>query len=125
LRSVAEWIRTADLDTVRAAIWAIRACRSIHSAPHQLGVRAPGLPTVPRVGADAFRGVEHVLWLRAERCLVSASVRQSWLAAHDDQRDVIIGVTLERPGQLLSHAWLSGEDSEGEGFDEVTRIPCP
>jgi hypothetical protein len=64
-----------------------------------------------------------VLWLRAERCLVSASVRQAWLAARGDAQDVVIGVALERSGELSAHAWLSGEDAEGAGYKEIARVP--
>jgi hypothetical protein len=64
-----------------------------------------------------------VLWLRGERCLVSASVRQAWLAARGDPQDVVIGVALEPSGELRAHAWLSGADAEGTGYDEITRVP--
>lgn len=122
LRQALRWCRTANLDTLRGAVWAIRACRRIHSGPDARGLRAPRLPRVPQVGPDARRGIDHVLWLRGERCLVSASVGQAWLAAHDDPRDVVIGVALEGPGELRSHAWLSGEDEKGEGYVEIARV---
>jgi hypothetical protein len=117
------WCRATDLDTLRAALWTVRACRRVHSGPGARGLRAPDLPRAPAVPAHAQRGVEHVLWLRAERCLVSASVRQAWLAARGDARDVVIGVALRRSGELSAHAWLSGEHEEGAGYEEIARVP--
>ena len=64
-----------------------------------------------------------MLWLRAERCLVSASVRQAWLAAHGDPQDVVIGVALGASGDLSAHAWLSGDHAEGAGYEEIARVP--
>jgi hypothetical protein len=64
-----------------------------------------------------------VLWLRAERCLVSASVRQAWLAAHGHPQDVIVGVAVDRPGGLRAHAWLSSAPEEGAGYEEIARVP--
>jgi hypothetical protein len=117
------WCRTMDLGTLRAALWALRACRRVHSAREARGLSAPRLPRVPAVAAQSRRGVEHVLWLRGEQCLVSASVRQAWLAARSDEQDVVIGVALERPGGLLAHAWLSGSPAEGVGYEEIARVP--
>jgi hypothetical protein len=117
------WCLAGDLDALRAALWTLRACRRVHSAPGARGLRAPRLPRVPAVAPGARRGVEHVLWLRAERCLVSASVRQAWLEARGDVQDVVIGVALERSGELSAHAWLSGEPAEGTGYEEIARVP--
>jgi hypothetical protein len=112
-----------DLGTLRAALWAFRACRRVHSTPDARGLRAPRLPRVPAVADNTRRGVEHVLWLRGEQCLVSASVRQAWLAARGDEQDVVIGVALERPGELRAHAWLSSTPAEGVGYEEIARVP--
>ena len=112
-----------DLGTLRAALWALRACRRVHSAQEALGLRAPRLPRVPAVAAHSRRGVEHVLWWRAEQCLVSASVRQAWLAAHGDEQEVVIGVALGRPGGLRAHAWLASAPCEGVGYEEIARVP--
>jgi hypothetical protein len=61
--------------------------------------------------------------MRAERCLVSASVRQAWLAARGEAQDVVIGVALAPSGELRAHAWLSGEHAEGAGYEEIARVP--
>ncbi|MEA2283025.1 MAG: hypothetical protein QOK21_3632 [Solirubrobacteraceae bacterium] len=120
---IVRWCRATDSDTLRAAVWALRACRRIHSTPEARGLVAPDLPRVPAVAPAARRGVEHVLWLRAEQCLVTASVRQAWLAARADEQDVVIGVAVDRPARLRAHAWLSGAPEEGAGYEEIARVP--
>jgi hypothetical protein len=120
---LARWCAALDLGTLRAALWTVRACRRVHAAPDADGLTAPRMPRVPAVPAHAQRGVDHVLWLRAERCLVSASVRQAWLAARGEPHDVVVGVALEPSGELRAHAWLSGERAEGAGYEEIARVP--
>ena len=117
------WCLALDLATLRAAVWTVRACRRVHSALRAGSLAARRVPPVPAVPAHAQRGVEHVLWLRAERCLVTASVRQAWLAARGEPRDVVIGVALAPSGELRAHAWLSDEDLEGAGYEEIARVP--
>lgn len=74
-----------------------------------------------------MRGVAAVLHRRRARCLERSLVLQTWLAAHGDPRDLIVGVT--RPGEDFSaHAWLEGEDpchGTLAGFHEITRRPPP
>ncbi len=125
LFALLRWCRRTDLATVRAAVWALRACRRLHSAREVRGLHAPRLPRVPRVRARAIRGVEHVLWLRSERCLVRASVCQAWLAAHGEAQDVVIGVAVDPRDGLRAHAWLANEPGEGAGYDEIARVAPP
>jgi hypothetical protein len=120
---IVRWCRAADLGTLRAALWALRACSRVHSSPAARGLVAPRLPPVPAVEVDARRGVEHVLWLRAEQCLVTATVRQAWLSARGDDQDVVIGVAVEQRAGLRAHAWLSGAPEEGAGYEEIARVP--
>jgi hypothetical protein len=116
------WLRALRPETIRAAAWAYRACRRVHRSEGVLS--GPSLPRVPDVPAAAFAGVRHVLWLRGERCLVSSYVRQSWLAAHGDPRELVIGTT--GPAGFAAHAWLAGEDDiEGVGFHELVRLAPP
>ena len=122
---ILRWCRAADRDTLRAALWSLRACLRVHTAPDARGLHPPRLPRVPAVPAAAIAGVEHVLWLRSEQCLVRASVRQAWLAAHGEEHDVVIGVALDAPGELRAHAWLAHEQHEGAGYEEIARVPAP
>jgi hypothetical protein len=57
-------------------------------------------------------------------CLVRASVRQAWYAAHGDLRDVVIGVTAPSGG-FAAHAWLDGDaPCHSDGFHELLRRPA-
>jgi hypothetical protein len=44
-------------------------------------------------------------------CLESALVRQRWLAAHGERRDIVIGVPANGLHDEPAHAWLDGTDS--------------
>jgi hypothetical protein len=78
---------------------------------------------VPELPAAAIPGVK--LSLRAARvsCLTRAIVMQAWLLAHDEPRDLVIGVT--RPGERFgAHAWLDADPPcHTAEFHELTRRP--
>jgi Transglutaminase-like superfamily len=44
-------------------------------------------------------------------CLEAAVVRQRWLAAHGDVRDIVIGVSPTGLRDQPAHAWVDGTDS--------------
>ncbi len=49
-------------------------------------------------------------------------MRQRWLAAHGDCREIAIGVSAPSP-TFVAHAWLEGDRSADAGrFHEVTRL---
>ncbi|HEX9889452.1 MAG TPA: lasso peptide biosynthesis B2 protein [Nitriliruptorales bacterium] len=112
-------------DTLRAAGWALRAVVVARRAYRRSGVAHVRLPEVRAVDHRAQRGVLAVLSRTRQRCLVRATVRQAWLAAHGEPRDLIIGVT--RPGAgFRAHAWLEGDDpGHHEGYTELTRRQAP
>lgn len=118
-------MRRLDLATVRAAWWALRSARR---ARRQLGTTGPEgivLPPVPPLPASAGRGVTGVLHRRRYTCLVSATVRQAWHAAHGDRRDLVIGVTAPAGG-FQAHAWLDGDPECHPGaYQELVRRPAP
>jgi hypothetical protein len=65
--------------------------------------------------------VNAALARRGEACLVRSMVRQSWLTAHGNPRDLIIGVTGPSTG-FQAHAWLEGDPQPGQpAFTELTR----
>jgi Transglutaminase-like superfamily len=108
----------ADLASLRAAWWALRAVRSVRRQLRSrpvAEVRPPGPPALP---ARAKRGVEAVLRRLEPSCLERALVLQRWLAAHGEPRVVVIGVTA--PGDFRAHAWLEGEPAPG--FHEIARV---
>jgi hypothetical protein len=43
-------------------------------------------------------------------CLESALVRQRWLAAHGERRDIVIGILATGLRDQPAHAWLDGTD---------------
>jgi hypothetical protein len=117
-------MRRIDVATLRAAFWTVRAARR---ARRQLraGLTEVDLPRAPRLPSSAERGVTHMLWRRAEPCLVSATVRQAWYAAQGLPRDLVIGVTSPRAG-FRAHAWLDGDPPcHEERYHELVRRPVP
>jgi hypothetical protein len=114
-----------DLPTLRAALWTVRALRA---ARLRLGdgddYRALDLPPLPDLPASATRGVNGVLRRSGATCLVKASIRQRWHAAHGERRDLVIGVKPPAEG-FKAHAWLEGDpESSSDGFTELTRVPA-
>ena len=114
-----------DLTTLRAALWTRRALRA---AWRQLGdgddFRALDLPDPPDLPRSATRGVNAVIRRSRRTCLVKASVRQRWFAAHGEPRDLVIGVMPPADG-FKAHAWLDGDpESRDGGFTELTRVPA-
>ena len=111
---------------LRAAWWALRSARRTRRTLDREGLEAAlAPPDPPPLPAAAERGVQAVLRRRGESCLVRSIVLQSWLAAHGEPRDLIVGV--RRPGEEFgAHAWLDGEPPHGEGpFEELLRRPAP
>lgn len=118
-------MRALDLVTLRAAWWTVRAARAAGRQLTQGGLEAVRLPAVPAVPDRARPAVGAVLRRRSDTCLVRATVRQAWDAAHGHPRDLIIGVTAPTHG-FKAHAWLEGDPPcQGEGFHELLRRPAP
>jgi hypothetical protein len=116
-------LRRLDLPTLRAAWWSLRAVRRVRRNLLEGGLDAITLPSVPLLPASAERGVRGVLRRSRSTCLVQATVLQAWLAAHGDERDLIIGVQAPRGG-FRAHAWLDGDaPCHPEGFHELVRRP--
>lgn len=114
----------ADLATLRAALWTVRAAGSARRQLAAGKVVPDHLPEVPPVPASAERGVRAVLRRRRDTCLVRAVVRQAWYAANGSERELVIGVT--RPGAgFRAHAWLEGDPPcHDEGFHDLLRRPA-
>jgi hypothetical protein len=47
-------------------------------------------------------------------------VLQAWHAAHERDRDVVVGVR-HAAGAVEAHAWLEGERNDGDFFELVRR----
>lgn len=107
----------------RAAVWALRAHLVTRRRLRNRQVEEVHVPTAPRLGVDATRGVDVVLRLTRATCLERSVVLQQWYAAQGIARDVVIGVTAPRAG-FRAHAWLEepGMLTHTE-FTEITRLP--
>jgi len=125
VRALARTLRRGDVQSLRAAGWALRAARQARRSMRAGGIATLALPPVPDLSASAGVGVEAALRRTRYTCLERAVVRQAWAAAHGRPRDVIIGVT--GPGdEFGAHAWLEGDPpSAGGGFHEILRHPAP
>lgn len=112
------------LPTLRAAWWTWRALRRARRRLPVDGTATTVLPP-PTLPSAARRGVYAVLHRQPATCLERALVMQRWLAAHGEPHDVIVGVT-KSGGDFSAHAWLDTEagEAEGEGFDELLRLPA-
>jgi hypothetical protein len=111
---------------LRAAWWALGASRRTRRLLEHDGLEAAlAPPPPPELPAAAERGVRAVLRRRGDSCVVRSIVLQSWLAAHGDPHDLIVGVT--GPGDdFAAHAWLEGEPAHGDTeFTELLRRPAP
>ena len=112
-----------DLVSLRAAWWTVRAARRARRHLVRGGLDGIILPAVPPLPYEGRRAVGAVLRHRSDTCLVRATVRQAWDAAHGHPRDLVIGVTAPGSG-FKAHAWLEGDPPcQSEGFHELTRHP--
>ena len=109
------------LGSLRAGAWAVRAALSARREVRAGRMPPYALPPVPPVSESSVWMVQAVLPPPLFTCLVRASVRQAWHAAHGWRRDLIIGV--KAPGEDFgAHAWLEGDHSHSvAGYHELTR----
>src|ERR1700678_3135282 len=110
-------------NVLRAALWALFSLRHVR---RQLaaGVIRPIIKTPPTLPGSAGIGVMAVLTRTSPTCLEGALVRQHWLAAHGDRRDVVIGLPKVGFGDTPAHAWVDGTDlSSPLQYVELHRLP--
>ncbi len=117
--------RRLTLSDIRAALWTVRALRTVE---RQLSTGEWDAVTFPQVpsGASAAAGstVESIVARSRAKCLPRALVRQRWLAAQGEQRDLIIGVTAPSAG-FAAHAWLEGDpECHSQRYQELLRRPA-
>jgi hypothetical protein len=121
---IGKLVKKADVPTLRAAWWTLRALRGVRRSLRRNGVYHVTVPTPPPLPVHSERGVNAVLRRRGATCLERSLVLQRWLAARGDPRDLIIGVIGPSDG-FKAHAWLEGEHDQHSGttpFRELTRI---
>jgi transglutaminase superfamily protein len=113
------------ISKVRAAWWALLAARRIRAELRNHNLAGALDPTPPpSLPAEGKRGVQAALRWTRQSCLVRSIVMQAWLAAHDEERDLVIGVKAPNE-EFGAHAWLEGDPPHGDGpFHELVRYPA-
>jgi hypothetical protein len=106
----------------RAACWTLLALSRTRAQLRAGRLRDFALAPPPPLPTEAERGVHAVLRRRPNSCLERSLVLQSWLTAHGQQHDVVIGVQAPSNG-FRAHAWLDGEaDPRSADFQELLRL---
>jgi hypothetical protein len=104
-----------------AAAWALRARYRTRRGLSREAFKRSDVPRVPSAPADAELAVRAVLKATRSTCLTGSIVRQHWLAAQGDERDLVIGVS-RAAGDFRAHAWLVGDPpSTYAGYTEILR----
>ena len=112
-------VATLDRSALRGAWWALRAVRGVRRDLRARPLDAVRVPVPRGLPPRAGRGVFAVLRRLEPTCLERSLVLQRWLAAHGDERTVVIGVTAPTD-EFRAHAWLEGEAAPG--YHELKRI---
>ena len=113
-----------DVPTLRAMVWANRALGQIRRQLKSGRLERLEVTPAPRLPRTAALGVSEVLRRRRTTCLEEVLVIQQWKSAQDEPIDVIVGI---KPGEDLfrAHAWLDGDETVEEGFEELFRVAPP
>jgi Transglutaminase-like superfamily len=111
--------------TLRAAGWTALSLRRARQVLRSDGVSGR-IPFPPPLPVGATRGVLAVLRRTDPTCLERATVLQTWLAAHDQSVDIVVGVAADHSG-VKAHAWIEPgtPDAESAQYREIHRIPPP
>ena len=108
---------------VRAALWAIGAHRAVRRQLATGPIDRVVLSHPRRIPAPGRAGATAVLARLCSTCLTRALVLQTWDAAHDAPRDLVIGVTAPHEG-FAAHAWLDGDrPAVSRHYSELLRLP--
>jgi hypothetical protein len=113
-----------DVPTLRAMLWANRALGQIRRQLKRGELQSLEVAPAPRLPRTAALGVSEVLRRRRTTCLEEVLVIQRWKAAQNEPVDVIVGI---KPGEDLfrAHAWIDGDGTVEEGFEELFRVAPP
>jgi transglutaminase superfamily protein len=113
-----------DVQTLRAALWAVLALRRTRRALKRGPVTEIRVGRPPALPPTAGRGVRAILRRSEPTCLERALVLQAWAVAQGEARDVVIGVN-GTGKQFAAHAWLDGDaDGERGPYRELMRVPA-
>src|SRR4051812_22208653 len=114
-------VRAEPRATLRTAAWSARAIARARGAIRRDATAPLDLPAAPRVPAQSEAAMLALLRLTRQKCFVTAAVRQAWMHAQGDERELVIGVR-RKDGAVEAHAWVDG-DAPGSfaGFQELSR----
>lgn len=116
-------LRRIDLPTLRAALWTLRALRTVRTQLRRGTIEGVRVPAPPPLSEAEVRGVLAVLRRRPNTCLERSLVLQRWVARFDRAPDIVVGVASPSDG-FRAHAWLEGEPDNADGqFHELMRLP--
>jgi hypothetical protein len=106
---------------IRTVVWAFRAVPAVQRALARRRFTAGDVPIPPSAPEGAEIALNAVLRVRRAKCLTRSIVRQQWLAAQGDLRELVIGVTGSHP-EFRAHAWLVGDPAwTASGYTEILR----
>lgn len=105
-----------------AAGWAVAASAQARRMARRGDLMGGRVLRPPPLPDSAGRAVAGVLTRTKASCLVRSLVLQSWHAAQDRERDVVVGAR-RADGAVEAHAWLEGERNDGD-FVEMVRRPA-
>jgi hypothetical protein len=98
-------------------LWADASLRHLRRALPVDGVRAQVDPPARAPSVLTPMVAKWLRW-RGATCLERSLIMQRWLLSVGRPHDVLIGV--QRPGELIAHAWLDHEDSHG--YEVLLRL---
>jgi len=104
---------------VRAGVWLATELRHVRRELREHGTGVTARTPPPGLGWSPHPLVLRVAGYSRATCLERSLIRQAWLRARGDRRDVVIGV--RRAEDPEAHAWLEG-DPDSASFVEIHRI---
>lgn len=114
----------APLETARVGFWAWREARRLADRLGGKGLDAASAIAPAPAASDAQRPtVVAALDLAGATCLVRAALLQRWDADHGRRRPLVIGVGLTSEDGFAAHAWLDGDDANGDFVELHRHLP--
>lgn len=119
--------RSGILDPQRwaAATWAVASAAVLHRRLRRAplaDVRVP--PPRPTPRPQDRHAIARALHLARVPCLPTALIWQEWHGRLGRPRDVVVGVRRDDDGTVGAHAWLDGDDPQGD-FTALHRHRWP
>ena len=122
---VKRWTRRFAPTNLRAAGWTAVSLWRARRVLRADGVTGR-IPFPPPLPVGAARGMLAVLRRADPTCLERATVLQTWLAAHRQPVEIVVGVAAEG-GDVTAHAWIEPGPIAADvaRYRVIHRIPPP